>query len=138
MSGNVGGSSGVGGMSGAGCDPLGFNKIVCYDCGTNPADCANCVPVPPPTPDPCPNPMVGMGTKDLVTGNFVVPVSGLIPGHFIYCSDGCNDPAFQVGQEVVVQAAPVAPLLSPQMLMVLVATLALVGLVGLARMRLNK
>ena len=45
---------------------------------------------------------------------------------------------FQAGQTVIVQAAPVAPLLSPQMIILLVATLALVGLVGLTRMRLNR
>jgi hypothetical protein len=84
--------------------------------------------------------MIGMIAKDSNSnGNFTVPVSPpLVPGHFVYCSDGCNDPEFQAGVDVVVRAAPVAPLLSPQMIILLVTALGLVGLVGLARLRLNQ
>ena len=84
--------------------------------------------------------MIGMVTKDqLSSGNIPVGINPpAVTGHFVYCSDGCNDPNFQAGQSVVVQPPPVAPLLSPQMIVVLVASLALVGLVGLARMRLNR
>ena len=72
------------------------------------------------------------------SGNFSVPVSPpLVPGTFVHCSDGCNDRGFQAGIDVVVQAAPVAPLPSPQMIVLLAAILGLVGLVGLARLRLN-
>ena len=82
--------------------------------------------------------MIGMAPKDGTSnGNFSVPVSGMQTGDIVYCSDGCNDPAFQVGQTSVVQAPPVAPLLSPQMVIVLVAVLAMVGLIGLARLRMN-
>jgi hypothetical protein len=93
-----------------------------------------CVP-----PGACPNPIIGTFPKNAGSpSNIPVPVAALITGHFVYCSDGCNDPGFQAGQNVVVQPPPVAPLLSPQMIVVLVASLALVGLVGLARMRLNR
>jgi hypothetical protein len=83
--------------------------------------------------------MIGMIPVDTNSnGNFSVPVSPpLVPGTFVYCSDGCNDPGFQAGIDVVVQPAPVAPLLSPQMILLLAAILGLVGLVGLARVRLN-
>ena len=83
--------------------------------------------------------MIGMAPKDTTSnGNFSVPVSGMNTGDIVYCSDGCNDPAFQAGQTAVVQAPPVAPLLSPQMIIVLVAALAMVGLISLARLRLNR
>jgi hypothetical protein len=82
--------------------------------------------------------MIGMVAKTTASnGNFSVPVSGMQTGDIVYCSDGCNDPSFQAGQTAVVQAPPVAPLLSPQMIIVLVAVLAMVGLIGLARLRLN-
>ncbi len=110
-------------------------KVVCYDCGPNPLGCHHCVP----TDGSCLDTMIGMIPKDPNSnGNFSVPVSPpLVPGHFVYCSDGCNDPNFQAGIDVVVQAAPVAPLLSPQMIILLAAALGLVGRLGLARMRLN-
>jgi hypothetical protein len=83
-----------------------------------------------------------MVNKDTTSnGNFSAPLSATPPiqtGDVVYCSDGCNDLAFQAGQTAVVQAPPVAPLLSPQMIIVLVAALAMVGLISLARLRLNR
>jgi len=82
--------------------------------------------------------MIGMAPKTTASnGNFSVPVTGMMTGDVVYCSDGCNDPGFQAGLTSVVQAPPVAPLLSPQMIIVLVAVLAMVGLISLARLRLN-
>jgi len=79
--------------------------------------------------------MLGMGTKDLATGSFIIPVFALTTGHFIYATDGCNDPGFQVGAPAVVQSAAVAPLLSPGTMVVLVAALGGVGIFGLLRLR---
>lgn len=87
----------------------------------------------------CPNTLLGTGTKDPVTGMFSLPVSPpLIPGHFVYCADACNDPGFMVSPDVVVQPAPAAPVLSPHMIILLVGVLGLVGLIGLARLRLSR
>ncbi len=62
----------------------------------------------------------------------------LTTGDSAFCQDLCNPDLKRNGEPVAVQAPPVAPLLSPQMILLLVATLTLVGLVGLARLRLNK
>jgi hypothetical protein len=102
------------------------NQIICYDCGADPTAC-NFTPI---GTQPC--------TKDLNSGNFCCPVSPLTTGDNILCVDNCNPDDKRVGQPVAVLPPPVAPLLSPQMIIVLVASLALVGLVGLARMRLNR
>lgn len=136
MSGNVGGSTTLNGMSSPGCQTAN-NVVNCYDCGATEADCQ--VPHCVPTDVSCSDTIIGSAPKNLANGLFTVALNtALTTGHPVYCSDGCNDPMFQAGQTVIVQAAPVAPLLSPQMIILLVATLALVGLVGLTRMRLNR
>ena len=115
--------------------------MCCYDCGSDPNSpvCTNpCTPQTEAGRQECLDANIGCGMKDLVTGTFSVPVEALIPGHFIYCSDGCNDPAFRAGNPVIVQAPEVAPLLSPQMMLVMVAVLGLVGLLGLTRVRWSK
>ena len=79
---------------------------------------------------------IGMGTKD-ANGNYIIQnVALLHTGEIIYATDGCSDP--MLSPSVVVEPPQVAPLLSPQMIILLVGTLALVGLLGLARLRLTK
>ena len=105
-----------------------MNQILIFDCGV-PPECAHCT-----TPVGCPNPVIGTGTKDPL-GNFIIPVSPpLRARQMVYVTDACFDPAL-VGPDVVVQVAPVAPLLSSEMLAALVATLTAVGLLRLRRLR---
>jgi len=131
--GATGGSSVVGGKS-TPCDPQGNSQVVVYDCGTSLADCAGCAPGFPPMP--CPNPVIGMGSKD-ANGHFLIPVGALIQGHYIYASDGCTDPPFNVGAPQQVGAPAVrpaiAPLLSVRMVLLLLAVLGLVGWFGITR-----
>jgi hypothetical protein len=131
--GTTGGSTSLTGISAPGCAPLAMNKVAVFDCGTSAGGCHGCTP----TTLNCPDPMLGMGTKDLTTGRFTIPVSALMPGHFVYATDGCNDPGFQVGAPVVVYAPAVAPLLSRRMVVALVAALSCVGLLGLLRLRIG-
>ena len=87
------------------------NQFVCYDCGASAAECQTpkCVP----TDMVCSDDVIGMGMKDLATGMFDVPVLPLVAGHSVYCSDGCNDPSFQAGPDVVVQPACPTPRPAP-------------------------
>jgi hypothetical protein len=57
----------------------------------------------------------------------VIPLS-LLPaaGHEIYATDGCVDPGL-VGPDVVIQAATIAPVLSPRVIALLVGLLVAVG-----------
>jgi hypothetical protein len=96
-----------------------------FDCGY-PPNCHHCIMV-----NGCADPLIGTGTKD-ANGNFVIPLSLFpAPGHEIYATDGCADPAL-VGPDVVIQAPATAPMLSPRAVMVLVV---LLGVVGLRRLR---
>ena len=65
----------------------------------------------------------------------VVLVTPLMPGQKIYVTDGCNDP--ELSPPFVFPAPAVAPLMSRDMMVILVAALSLVGLLGLSRLRLN-
>jgi hypothetical protein len=122
------GSTTVTGLSDPGCEPFEMNQILIFDCGV-PPECAHCT-----TPVGCPNPVIGTGTKDSL-GNFIIPVlPPLRARQMVYVTDGCFDPAL-VGPDVAVQAAPVAPLLSAEMLAALTAALTAVGLLGLRRLR---
>lgn len=143
MTGNTGGSTMVMGMSAMGC-VSGTNQVCCYDCGANPNSdvCMEprCTPGNEGGRPECQLAKIGCTMKDPNTGNFSIDDIDppLVPGHFIYCSDGCNDPEFQAGNPVIVQPPEVAPLLSPQMMLLMVAILGLVGLLGLTRLRWSK
>lgn len=128
--GNTSGSMQVGG-SGSPCDEASNLKVVVYDCGPNPGDCADCSPLD----GSCPNQMLGMGTKDPITGEFSVPVSALVAGHYIYASDGCTEKPYNIGDPVVVEALLPAPLLSPRMLIALAVALIVLGFASLTRRR---
>jgi hypothetical protein len=66
-------------------------------------------------------------------GNFtIVLVNPLVPGQKIYVTDGCHDPV--LSRPVVVKGTAV-PLMSPDLIVVLVAALSLIGLLGLTRLR---
>ncbi|MFI5395675.1 MAG: choice-of-anchor P family protein [Candidatus Binatia bacterium] len=126
--GTTAGSTAVTGHSDPGCEPLGLNQILIFDCGA-PPNCAHCT-----TPVGCPNPVIGAGTKDPL-GNFIIPVSPpLRAGQVVYVTDGCFDPVL-VGPDAMVQVAPITPLLSPGMLAALMGILTAVGLSGLRRLR---
>ncbi|MFQ5668323.1 MAG: hypothetical protein ACE5I7_18080, partial [Candidatus Binatia bacterium] len=67
---------------------------------------------------------------------FIVLVNPLQAGQRIFVTDGCTDPSFSL--PAVVTAPAVAPLLSSDMLILLVAILSLVGLLGLSRLRWSR
>ena len=67
-------------------------------------------------------------------GNFtIVLVNPLVPGQFIYVTDGCTDPILSL--PVMVTGPTEVPLMSRDAIVALVAALGLVGLLGLARLR---
>ena len=67
-------------------------------------------------------------------GNFtIVLVTPLVPGQKIYVTDGCNDPALSL--PAIVGYPTEAPLMSPVIILMLVATLGIVGLLGLNTVR---
>jgi hypothetical protein len=63
----------------------------------------------------------------------ILLVKPLVPGHWIYVTDGCTDP--NLSPPVMVRYPTKAPLMSRDVIIVLVAALGLVGLLGLARLR---
>ena len=68
-------------------------------------------------------------------GDFtIVLAKALVLGQKIYVTDGCTDPA--LSQPATVGSRSVAPLMSRDLMVVLVAALGLVGLLGLSRLRL--
>jgi hypothetical protein len=111
-------------------------------------------------PDPCikiydcgPNKICYQVPDDLVIGHGGTNAAGffsmtltrpLVPGEEIYSQDDCVlnggviGPAALRGPIVVVTRPAPAPTLSPAMIVVLAATLSLVGLFGLARVRRNQ
>jgi hypothetical protein len=67
-------------------------------------------------------------------GNFtIVLVNPLVSGQRIYVTDGCHDPVLSL--PAVVQPTAVAPLMSPGLIVFLVAALSMIGLFGLDRLR---
>ena len=69
------------------------------------------------------------------SGKFTIPVSpALTCREKVFALDVCAEPAL-MGPILVITCIPAAPTMSPPMVMVLVATLSLVGLLGVARMR---
>ena len=67
-------------------------------------------------------------------GNFtIVLVKPLVPGQRIYVTDGCHDPV--LSGPVTVPYPTEAPLMSLDLIVVLVAALGLVGLLGLTQLR---
>lgn len=128
--GPVAGSSTVTGTSNPQCIG-GVVKI--FDCGPEvPPICAHCT-----TEVGCPDQKIGQGTKDS-KGNFVITVTPpLKPGQIIYATDGCTDPAL-VGPDTVVTRPAPAPVLSPHLMLMLVAVLGLVGVLGVRRLRTSR
>ena len=67
-------------------------------------------------------------------GNFTIVLkTPLVPGQRIYVTDGCTDPI--LSDPVTVGYPTEVPLMSRELMVVLVAALGLVGLLGLARLR---
>jgi hypothetical protein len=70
-------------------------------------------------------------------GHFtIVLVDPLVPGDIIFVTDGCHDPVISVSA-LVKFPAPV-PVMSRDLIVVLVAALGLLGLLGLTRLRLRQ
>jgi hypothetical protein len=63
----------------------------------------------------------------------IVLVEPLVPGQRIYVTDGCTDPL--LSRPVTVTYPTEAPLMSPGLILILAATLGLLGLVMLRRSR---
>jgi hypothetical protein len=155
MSGLFGGSSDVDGSSGTDC-PMFSGTCIGGSNDTKPCGCGNecpggscnapkviqvfdCGPEAPPVCFDGNDTLIGSCQKCL-NGVFDCPLfsnTPLQPGQILYATDGCYDPS-RTGAPAVIQNPPVAPLLSPQMILLLAATLGLVGLLGLARLRLNR
>lgn len=77
---------------------------------------------------------VALVSASFSNGNFtIVLVNPLVPGQRIYVTDGCTDPVLSRPATVAYPAE--APLMSRDLMVVLVAALGLVGLLGLARLR---
>jgi hypothetical protein len=112
--------------------PLGQNQVLIFDCGGPISECAFCGRAQIVPTNTCPDLLIGMGMK-AADGTFQIPVNPpLVPGHAIYATDLCNDPPFDVSQAVLVPSLT-TPLLSPLMVVVLMAALGLVGLSGMLR-----
>ncbi|HVN85499.1 MAG TPA: hypothetical protein VMW17_11695 [Candidatus Binatia bacterium] len=62
-------------------------------------------------------------------------MSSLIPGHFVYCSDGCNDPPFQISAPALVASSAAVPLLSIRTLVLMIGALLTIAVVALGRLR---
>lgn len=78
--------------------------------------------------------MIGIGSID-ASGHFTVTlIAPLTVGEKIYALDVCVEPAL-MGPVVIVPPPSVAPLMSPAMLLMLIATLSIVGLLGLSTVR---
>ena len=98
----------------------GNNCITIYNCGPN-GICGD-----------YDDQQIGQGSVD-ASGNFTIGVSPpLAPGERIYPVDTCNN---LTGPVYTVQSATEAPLMSPALVLMLVATLGIVGLLGLAAAR---
>ncbi len=114
------GSTTVSGHADPGCTP---GIVTIYDCGPE---------VPPVCYDGNDTP-IGSGSKDF-QGNFVINVSPpLKSGQKIYATDDCTDPILEGPAVGLIPAA--VPAASSDMLALLAAVLALVGLAALLRQR---
>jgi len=117
----VGGSTTItgSGIGAPGCTP---GPIQVFDCGPD-RICHDGDDFP-----------LAVASASFNNGNFtIVLVNPLVPGHKIYVTDGCHDPVLSL--PAVVELAAMAPLLSPDLIVVLVAVLGLIGLRGLNRLR---
>ena len=78
---------------------------------------------------------IGQGATD-ASGQFVIPVSPCLQtGNKIYAVDVCAPPGMQMGPVALVPPFLDAPMMSREMLLLLIATLGLIGLLSLSRLR---
>jgi len=83
------------------------------------------------------DPVIGGPVSTNGSGKFTATVSpALVCKEKIYAVDTCADPAV-MGTVFIVACPSAAPLMSPNMIIVMVGVLGLVGLLGLSRLRLN-
>ena len=119
--GNVGGSTTITGtgIGAPGCTP---SPIEVFDCGPD-RICHDGDDVP-----------LAVVSASYSNGNFtIVLAKPLVPGQRIYVTDGCHDPI--LSGPVTVPYPTEAPLMSRDLIVLLVAALGLVGLLGVARLR---
>jgi hypothetical protein len=130
--GNVGGSTTITGAD-PGCTPnatcvvggheYAKNNICVFDCGPD-GICHD-------FPDDFP---IDVQSASSINGNFTIVLkTPLVPGQKIYITDGCTDPLLSA--PAIVGYPTEAPLMSRDLMVVLVVALGLVGLLGLARLR---
>jgi hypothetical protein len=119
--GNVGGSTTITG-TGIGAPECTPGPIRVFDCGPN-GICHDGDDVE-----------LAVKSASFSNGKFtIVLVNPLVPGQRIYVTDGCHDPI--ISQPALVKFPAPVPLMSRDLIVVLVAGLGLIGLLGLTRLR---
>ena len=117
-------------MTGRGAPNEAPTCIKIYDCGLDKI----CYQAPGPDDN-----LIGQGGTNS-SGVFTITLTRpLVAGEEIYALDTCEGvPPGQLGPIIIVVRPAPAPVMSPAMIVVLAASLSLVGLLGLSRLRLNK
>jgi len=118
------GEEGSGSVMGMGRPNLGPTCIQIVDCGPD-GICG--------TPGDADDTVIGTGGTNSA-GKFTITVSPLTCREKLFALDVCAIPP-RMGPVFVITCIPAAPTMSPAMIALLAATLSLVGLLSVARMR---